>query len=150
MFVYMNIRIIQKDDYHKKILDLYNQLSPTNNIDISNFSDFIKSLNKKHNIYVIECDNIIVACCTYFIETKILRNLSKVFHIEDLIVDKNFRGFGYGKQMVDFMIDLAQNEQCYKIILDCDDDHAGFYAKCGLQKKNIQMGQYFTNPNLGL
>ena len=41
--------------------------------------------------------------------------------------------------MIDAVIEAAEGAGCYKVILDCSDDNAAFYSKCGLVKKEIQM-----------
>ena len=36
--------------------------------------------------------------------------------LEDLFVDENYRGKGYGKQMLQLVIDEAKNTGCYKLM----------------------------------
>ena len=33
---------------------------------------------------------------------------------------------------------------CYKVILDCSEENAGFYERCGYSRKEIQMAKYFV------
>jgi glucosamine-phosphate N-acetyltransferase len=66
-----------------------------------------------------------------------------VGHIEDIIVDKEFRGNGYGKYIINYLIKYAKNNNCYKIILNTDEKNLKFYQKCGFKKTNIEMGIYF-------
>ena len=33
----------------------------------------------------------------------------------------------------------AKEQGCYKVILDCADDNAAFYSKCGFKQKEVQM-----------
>ena len=44
-----------------------------------------------------------------------------------------------GRRVIDAVIEAAEGAGCYKVILDCSDDNAAFYSKCGLVKKEIQM-----------
>jgi glucosamine-phosphate N-acetyltransferase len=141
----MEIRNLQSDDYNKNYLDLLNQLSLLNkkNILYNDFNNFIEELNNKnHIIKVIELNNKIVASGTLYIENKIIHNLGKVGHIEDIIVDINIRGKSLGKQIVKHLIHLSENNGCYKTILNCNENNINFYEKCGLIKKEYEMVKY--------
>jgi glucosamine-phosphate N-acetyltransferase len=41
------------------------------------------------------------------------------------------------------LVQLAKNQKCYKVILDCDDANVPFYQSCGLSKKGTAMAVYF-------
>ena len=56
-----------------------------------------------------------------------MHNARSVGHIEDVVVDKASRGCGYGKIIVRFLIAMAQQQNCYKVILDCSNENIGFY-----------------------
>ena len=64
-------------------------------------------------------------------------------HIEDVVTDAGARGGGLGRRIVEHLTGLARARGCYKVILDCAEDNAGFYAKCGFRRKEVQMVQYF-------
>ena len=140
----MEIRKLQSDDYNKNYLELLNQLSVINkdNISYNDFKLFIEELNKNHIIQVIELNNKIVASGTLYIENKIIHNLGKVGHIEDIIVDINIRGKSLGKQIVKHLIHLSENNGCYKTILNCNENNINFYKNCGLIQKEYQMVKY--------
>ena len=42
-------------------------------------------------------------------------------------------------RVIEALIDLAGKAGCYKVILDCSEENATFYEKCGLYKKEVQM-----------
>ena len=52
----MEIRLINENDIDRKIIELYNQLSKTTEINREDFKNFVKSLNEYHNI---------LWCCFY-------------------------------------------------------------------------------------
>ena len=139
----MEIRLINKNDIDKKIIELYNQLSKTTEISKEDFKNFVGSLNEYHNIIVIEEDNIIIGCASYLIETKLIRNISRVMHVEDVVIDKKSRGKKLGKLLIENLIGKAKYMKCYKVILDCSEDNTIFYEKCGLKKHGNQMSVYF-------
>jgi glucosamine-phosphate N-acetyltransferase len=139
-----NFRLLKKIDYNKGFPNIYNQLSKTPHVSRTQFNNFINTLNENHNIYVLEVNNKIVACATFLIEQKLLRGISKVLHIEDVVVDESCRGNGVGKDIIQFLTNIAKNNGCYKIILNCDDDHVGFYKKCALETHGNLMSLYFN------
>ena len=69
--------------------------------------------------------------------------MSKTGHIEDVVVNENCRGTGYGKKIIKYLIDIAEKEKCYKVILCSSLKNSGFYENCGLKKKDIEMCKYF-------
>lgn len=150
MSVY-NIRNLCITDYATNYLHLLGQ-DFTINIDTissTDFADYVNKLHKNHQIFVIEnnypsnSNSYIIGSCTIFIETKIIHNFGKVAHIEDVIVHNEYRGSGLGKLLLDKCIEIAKQEGCYKIILDCSDNNCKFYEKCGFMKKGNQMALYF-------
>ena len=117
--------------------------------------DFRLFLMKQQGItFVIEdtnkskgygCTNYIVASASIFIEQKLIHNLGKVGHIEDIVVSSEYRGYGLGKLIVNTCIDYAKNQGCYKCILDCSTENIGFYQKCNkdFQIKGVELAIYY-------
>lgn len=149
----MKIRELEFEDFYdiKKLLSQLNN-EKMNELTLQNFLVFIKTTKETknangeriHYIFVLEDNNSIVGCATIIIELKLLHGFSKVCHIEDVVIDNTIRGKGYGKFLINYLVDFAKNVKLvYKIILDCSDDKIGFYEKCGFLKKNNQMAIYF-------
>ena len=140
------IRKIEVNDYNKKYIDLLSQLSIVDSKDITfeNFTNYINTLHNKHMIYVIEKDTRIISTITIIIEDKIIHNMGRVMHIEDVVIDKDYRGNGLGKLVLQYAVSIAQQEKCYKIILNCSEENKGFYEKCDFihKNQNIQMSYY--------
>ena len=144
----MNFRYLQKKDYNLNYLDLLEQLTKVNKelISYNDFSNFIDSLNENHEnhkIIVIELDNKIVATGTILIENKLIHGISKVAHIEDIVVDNTMRGKGLGKKLISFLLNIAENKKCYKTILNCKKENIKFYEKCGLKHNGAEMIKYY-------
>jgi glucosamine-phosphate N-acetyltransferase len=97
------------------------------------FSTFIDKLNENHQIYVIEQteQHIIIGTITLIFEQKLIHTMGIVCHIEDVIIDTNFRGLKLSKILINKAIELATNYGCYKIILNCNDTNIIVYEKCG-------------------
>lgn len=65
-----------------------------------------------------------------------------VTYIEHVVVDKKFRGHGYGSELIRFAEDRAREEGCYLIELDTDigaSRAASLYEQSGYQKS----GDYY-------
>jgi len=125
-------------DYNTNYLNLMNQLSTIDkeNITLEDFNNFINSLDLNHEIYVLDDikNNKIVGSGTIIIENKIIHNFGKVAHIEDIVVDKDERGRGYGKIIIDHLVNIGHIRNCYKTILNCRGYNEDFYIKCGFKR----------------
>lgn len=143
----IEFRKLSLQDYNSNFFELLNQLSECkkDSISFNDFNNFIKKLNSNHQIFIIldSENNKIIGTGTILIEEKLIHNLSKVAHVEDIVVDSNYRKNGIGKFLIDNLIHYAKNQNCYKIILDCQDKNIPFYQKCGFQQKGLQMAIYF-------
>jgi GNAT superfamily N-acetyltransferase len=65
-----------------------------------------------------------------------------VTYIEHVVVDKKYRGHGYGSELIQFAEDRAREEGCYLIELDTDTDAfraAKLYENSGYKKS----GNYY-------
>jgi glucosamine-phosphate N-acetyltransferase len=140
-------RKILKTDFYKNYVLLLQHLTIVNpeEITATKFNTFIENLDDNHAIYVLEdiTNNIIIGTITLLIEAKIIHNMGKVAHIEDVVVEPNYRGANLGKLLVKKVTDIADKANCYKIILDCGEHNEEFYKKCEFQQKGLQMARYF-------
>ena len=143
----MNPRLLQSNDFDHGYLQLLSQLTTVGTITQQQFQQQLSNIqqNPNHLIYVIQDNetNQIIASGTLLIELKFIHEISKVGHIEDIIVDKNYRGYGLGKIIINHLVQKAKEHNCYKVILDCTQDNVAFYEKCGFTSKEIEMVQYF-------
>jgi glucosamine-phosphate N-acetyltransferase len=143
----MYFRQLNSNDYDSNYFQVLSQLSVVDkkSITLDQWNQFISQLNNNHQIYVLVdlSNNNIIASGTLLIENKIIHNMGKVAHIEDIVTDNKFRGKGYGKMMIEYLIEKAKEHQVYKIILNCSDDNIKFYEKCGFELKSNQMAKYF-------
>lgn len=141
----MNLRKLELNDYFQPIFEILGQLSITGeNITYEEFENWLLELPSNHHIFILEVDSKIVGMGTLFIESKIIHHFGKVGHIEDIVISKECRGRGYGKYLVEQLIEISRkNFNVYKVILNCSDSNIPFYENCGLKKNQNQMVQYF-------
>ena len=141
------IRKLKVYEYYYHYLDLLSQLTKLDpkTINFNLFKTFVSNLNNNHIILVIEdiYKKKIIATLTLIIEQKLIRNYGKVAHIEDVVVDKDSRGKGIGKKIINEAVTIAKKNNCYKIILDCDESNIPFYEKCNFLNKGAFMACYF-------
>jgi len=141
------VRKLEHNDFHKGYVEVLSQLSDINNdlMTENKFNIFVDELPSNIHIFVIfnTHKNKIVGSGTIIIENKIIHNFGKVGHIEDVVIDSNYRGYGLGKIIVNYLIDYAKLNNCYKVILMASDENVEFYKKSGLYKKDNSMALYF-------
>lgn len=126
------------DDYNQFFV-LINQFRETS----FTYEEFSNLISNKINVYIIEENSLIIAAATIYYEYKFIFNCCYNAHIEDVIVDINHRRKGYGKILISFLLNLARNNKCLKLTLNCSDDNIKFYESCGLEKRGNQMSYLF-------
>ena len=60
-------------------------------------------------------------------------------HIEEIVVDPDFRGRDISTHIVNMLKSYAIDKDCYKVILGCDAKLSKVYEKCGFKQKNIEI-----------
>ena len=125
------IREIYKNDLTDDYFLLLSQLSGTlAGYSVYNMWEAYLKGSSKTYVYV-NADGVIIGSATIVIEHKFLRCGSTIGHIEDVVVDETLRVKGVGKSLVKKCIEFADDQDCYKIILDCSDYNVPFYEKFG-------------------
>lgn len=135
---------LESQDYYNGFLELLEQLTVVG-ADKITYHDFLYQLNHMDGkeVFVIRSNGKVIATAAVYIEKKFTHYLSSVAHIEDIVIDKNYRCKGLGKLMIEFCKEHAKKNSCYKVILSTDEKHTEFYEKCGFQNKNQEMSIYF-------
>lgn len=90
------------------------------------------TFNKK-TILVVKFENVIIGTGSVLIEEKLIHNMGRVSHIEDIVIDIEYRGLGLAKLLMIQLIKFSKKQDCYKIILDASDNIKGFYEKLGFK-----------------
>ena len=133
------IRKLNFDDY-SEYLALISKFRETN-FTQEQFTNFLN--NNNTHIWIYTQDNIICGTSTLLIEQKLIHNMGKVGHIEDVFILPEYRNLGIGKKLIQFLIHKCQKLKCYKISLYCEKHLTKFYKNCGFQQKNVQMEYRF-------
>jgi phosphoacetylglucosamine mutase len=140
------VRALTCEDVGRPYYELLGQLTKIDpeRMDSIRTRTFIEGLGPNHQIFVVEhCESgRVVGSGTLLVEEKLIRNYGKVGHIEDIVVHADYRGYGLGKILIDYLTSMGKNQACYKCILDCDEKNVGFYEKCEYVRKGIEMARY--------
>ena len=138
----LNIRKAIPGDYERGHVSLLAQLTSTGEISADQYSKTLDDMTRRgSHLFVVhdtETDKV-VGSATLLVEQKLIHGCACVGHIEDVVVGDACRGKGVGKQLIAALCDFARANRCYKVILDCSEENCGFYAKCGFQKREVQM-----------
>ena len=128
----MNIRSLEKKDIDQVIELWANAFSPRYDKEkcLTNVSD-------PNSITLIaEKDNTIIGVASLYIIQKLTRKLGL---IEDVAVNKNSRGNGTGKSLVESLVQISFKNNCDKTMLNASEINIPFYEKMGFEKKEVQM-----------
>lgn len=66
----------------------------------------------------------------------------KTLYIDDLCVDEDKRGLHIGKQLYDYVVEFAKNNNFYNLTLNvwsCNESAMKFYEACGLVPQKVGM-----------
>ena len=132
------IRRLETQDYFYDYIELLKQLTECRDMSYKMFKNIVNEFPENTYIYVIvdeEFPRKVIGTATLFLEQKIIRGGRKVGHIEDVVIDKEYRKYGLGRALIHKLIRLSQEHNCYKVILDCDEQLQEFYQRCGLNKR---------------
>ena len=139
----MKIRLLEKRD-KDEYLELINVFTrEPQEITRENFEKWYNlSFGQNALIYVLLKGDKIIGTGKLLLEYKFNNNLTKCGHIEDIVVNSNYRGFGFGSVIVKYLINIGNEKGCYKILLNCNDQYIKFYNKCGFIRKGNEMCIY--------
>lgn len=136
------IEIKDYDCYYTELLSVLTGAEEDKVLEREVFEDIVRNLGTHHQIWVMERQGRIIATITLIVERKLIHGGSSVLHVEDVIVHPDYQKQGIGRKLIQKAMEVAENEECYKIILDCSDTNASFYEACNFQKKQVQMSWY--------
>lgn len=133
-FTIENINTFNLSDNNlRELINVLEQLTSVNITDIHRLREYITDINNYTHIYIVKYENRIVGSGTVLIEDKIIHNFGRVAHIEDIVIDSKFRGNGLAKKLINKLINVSKEHNCYKIILDASDNVVAFYEKLGFR-----------------
>lgn len=133
----VTIRELQENDLWNGFLKSLDSLRKASDLEREAAGRIFQKINTNpdHVVIVAELNKRIVGCITLLIEQKFIHNGGKVGHIEDVVVSAGQQGMGIGRKIVNYALDHAKSQGCYKTILHCTDDAKPFYEKLGFKQQ---------------
>ncbi|MGG7664182.1 GNAT family N-acetyltransferase [Dyadobacter sp. BHUBP1] len=135
-------RPLEKEDTYSVCL-LLEQLSEfPGGVDAIDIEESWNKLAACSNAYAVVgiSDDKIVCYGSVIIEYKIRGGRSG--HIEDIVVDQQYRRKGYGDLLITHLTDYCKAAGCYKVILDCYQETVPFYNKLHFNATHFGMSRY--------
>jgi glucosamine-phosphate N-acetyltransferase len=136
------IRPATQEDLHKGLVSLHKSFNSEHVQTIlssrfSNSSEFISLVAEDPE------RSSIVAFISAFIEQKFIRQGGKVCHIEQvLLTDPSNQGLH--QKMVVSVMNLAEKNECYKIITSTSEDEVDMFKSSGFSLKDLHMEEIFS------
>jgi ribosomal protein S18 acetylase RimI-like enzyme len=142
------IRFCIKEDF-ASIFGLLCQLWPDMDLDYKKMQEVYKQaiVSDKQKLIVGIYKSNIVGFCSLTIKNN-LWQAGNLAYIDELVVDKRYRGQGIGKQLIDKITAIAKENRCKRIELDTafhrKDAHR-FYEKIGYEKRAYKFSKIIDN-----
>ena len=132
--------INEKSKFIINLFKLLSQLTVSPILKYNEVLSIINNLNHNHYIFIYEnFEKVPIGIITLIIEQKLIHGGKCVGHIEDLVVDNNFKGKGIASQLINHCVKIAEENNCYKIILDCKEELIPFYNKNNFKQQGVCM-----------
>ena len=131
------LRVINKNDI-SQVIDMLQDISKFKPEE-SNYQKIWNNFccqNNVHSIVAVLNDKI-VGYGSMILETKITGG--KRGHVEDIVSHKDFRKKGVGRLIVNSLFNIARENGCYKIVLQCKEHNLNFYKKLNYSINGIAM-----------
>ncbi len=137
----ITIRELEEKDLFMGFLESMDSLKLASNLDTDKAKKIFEKINSNSNhfVYVAILDGRVVGSTSMIIEPKFIHDGENVAHIEDVVVSKEHQGKGIGEMLMNSLLELAKDNNCYKTILDCSDEVKPFYEKIGFKRTSNGM-----------
>ena len=113
------VREAKKDDLDallKLYLFLHEESTPEHNTHLEETWDQIIE-DKNHHLIVNEVDGKIVSSCVCVIIPNLTRNVRPYAFVENVVTHADYRKKGYAGECLDYARKIAEQENCYKMML---------------------------------
>lgn len=130
-------RMRYRDDEVDQVTECLKQLTRTYPDELKRqYAALARINNGAYYWFVAVEDERIVGTATMWIEEK-MGGIAG--HIEDVVVDQQYRGRGIGLDLVNECVEAARELGAYKCVLDCDPKLENFYSRAGFYANGITM-----------
>lgn len=112
-----------REIYEKELNDLLELYLHLHETSVPEMSEHLRNTwetiiqDKNHHIIVNVIDDKIVSSCVCVVIPNLTRNVRPYAFIENVVTDEKYRGKGYATQCLDYAKEIAEKENCYKMML---------------------------------
>lgn len=132
----MQLREANASDFDA-LMALYGQLHPADSVSIDGresrvFSQILQASNL--HLFVLEEGGAMIATCYLNVVPNLTRSGSPYGIVENVVVEEERRGQGFGKKILGHALDVAWAAGCYKVMLQTGSQREAtraFYRACG-------------------
>ncbi|KAJ8672981.1 hypothetical protein QAD02_004242 [Eretmocerus hayati] len=132
-------RPLNSRDYDKGFLQLLGQLTEVGQVTKDQFLNRFHGMRTSGGYYVIVVEDLkigkVIGSATLVVEQKFIHGCSQRGHLEDVVVNSNYRGKKLGQLVVMAVKQLARSLHCYKLSLECKDRLIPFYENLGFKRE---------------
>jgi len=132
-----------RESVKNQYISLLSQLTTVDDMSVEKFEESIGKICEMGDVILCIDDQRIVGTGTIIYEPKITHGGKSVGHIEDIVVDKSYRGLKIATEIIKKLTESAKTHNCYKVILDCSADMETYYERQRFTKKGAHMAIYF-------
>ena len=124
----------------KELQSVYDVISQLRvNLSYKEFEDLIYDMrHMEYKMIGIMEKDVLIAYAGVAVQTNLYHK--RHLYVFDLVTDKKYRAKGYGKMMLEYLVDYAKMGMCENIVLSSGftrEDTHGFYEKNGFDKKSF-------------
>jgi glucosamine-phosphate N-acetyltransferase len=140
----LEIKNISYTDFSNNVMDVINVFTRApSEITYEQYCSTLDKINSQGgHIFLAVEDSMIIGVVKVIIEQKLHNNLRCVGHIEDVATHPDHRGKGIATKLINHSIEFCKTNDCYKIVLACNDNNIDFYKNRGFIIKGVEMTMY--------
>lgn len=90
-------------------------------------------------LWVAVVNGKVIGTAMMHLQHKLSYHCGTAAHLEDVVIDQEYRGRGIGEALVRCAIETAKERKCYKLMLTCFEKTAVYYGRLGFEKHDIGM-----------
>lgn len=112
-----------REIYEKELNDLLELYLHLHETSVPEMSEHLRNTwetiiqDNNHHIIVNVIDDKIVSSCVCVVIPNLTRNVRPYAFIENVVTHEEYRGKGYATQCLDYAREIAEKENCYKMML---------------------------------
>lgn len=132
------------DDFLDSFIETFENLTNVGDLGLESAKTILqKMIDSENYIFVaINKEKWILGTITLLVQHGFARWWKTAWHIENVVVRKWFEGLWIWKALVEYAMWEVWKHNCYKVILDCNEELVEFYGKYWFENWGVFMRKY--------